>query len=396
MSVGSHHWMTRRWVVVGLIAAAPLVCERDSSTALVVTTAPASKGTIERRIVARGTLEAAAVAEVGAHVAGAIDSVTADENSLVTAGEILARIDSASADEQLRDAEALCGAAETELSRAESAADAARQRAARAESLTLARMLARADLDATETSLDEANADVAAAESEVVRTRAAVRQASAFREQTIIRSPIDGIVTARNAVVGQTVAATPESPALFTIAADLTQLRLPVRLDASDAEGVHAGDRVAFEVAMYPNATFHGTVAELRPVPAGTTVIGYTVMVDVSNADGKLRMGLAATLSLKAARHDNVVRIPTSALAFRPPTEMLDTIAETNVAASDAGNPGANGQAGQVWRYDGTRFIGIAVRTGLSDGTWTELMSGAVNSGDLLVTGATFEQRSRP
>jgi len=386
---------SRRWVALTLIAVAPLAWELDGSTGLVVSTTPVSRGTIARRIVARGTLEAVAVAQVEAQVAGEIDSLNADEHSAVTAGEVLARIDSASADGQLRDAEALCGAAETELSRAERAADEARQRAARAESLTSARMLPRVNLDATEASLDEANADVAAAESEVMRTLAAVRQATAFREQTIIRSPIDGIITSRNLVVGQTITANPQSPVLFTIAADLKQLRLPVRREASDVESVHTGDSVTFDVSTYPNETFHGTVAELRPVPAGVTVISYSMIVDVPNADGKLRPGLTATVNLEASRHDNVVRIPNSALAFRPEAEMLDTYAETKVVSIDSQQPAAKGQVGQVWQYDGNRFTRITVRTGLSDGTWTELMSGSVNSGDLLATAATFEQRSR-
>jgi len=386
---------SRRWVVLTLIAVAPLAWQLDGGTGIVIATAPVSRGTIARRIVARATLEAVAVAQIEAQIAGKIDSLNADEHSAVTAGEVLARIDSTSADEQLRDAEALCGAAETELSRAERAADEARQRAARAESLTSARMLPRANVDATETSLDEATADVAAAESEVLRTRAAVRQASAFREQTIIRSPIDGIVTSRNAVVGQTITANPQPPVLFTIAADLKQLRLPVRLEASDVDGVRTGESVAFEVATYPDETFHGTIAELRPMPAGITVISYSMVVDVPNADGKLRPGLTATVHLEASRHDNVVRIPNSALAFRPEAEMLDTLAETKVVPIDPEDPAAKGPVGQVWQYDGNRFTAITVRTGLSDGTWTELMGGAISSGDLLATAATLEQRSR-
>jgi HlyD family secretion protein len=203
--------MPRRSIVLALIAVAPLAWEIDGSTALVVTTAPATLGTIERQTIVRGTLEVAAAVQVVAPVAGEIDAVTADQNAAVTAGQVLARIDAAAADQQLRDAEAAFAAAEVELSRVQRAADEARQRAAKAERLTAAQMIARADLDATETSFDEASADVSAAESEVLRTRAAWRQAAARREQTIVRSPIDGIVTARNADVGQSVATT--SPA---------------------------------------------------------------------------------------------------------------------------------------------------------------------------------------
>jgi len=119
------------------------------------------------------------------------------------------------------------------------------------------------------------------------------------------------------------------------------------------------------------------------------------MIVDVLNSDGKLRPGLTATVRLNGARHDNVTRIPNSALSFRPQADMLKALAGTEVAAIDAEDPAAAGQRGQVWEYDGKRFIGITVRTGLSDDLWTELMSGAVNAGDLLATGAMLERRAR-
>jgi HlyD family secretion protein len=387
--------MSRRSIVLALIAVAPLAWELDGSTALVVTSAPATLGTIERRRLVKGTLEVAATVQVVAPVAGEIDVVNAEQNATVTAGQVLARIDAAAADQQLRDAEAAFAAAEMELSRGQRAADEARQRAARAERLTSAQMIARADLDATETIFDEANAEVTTAESEVLRTRAAWRQATAWREQTIVRSPIDGIVMSRSAAVGQTVATTTPAPVLFTIAADLKPLRLPVRLDPSDIEAVHPGDPVTLEVTAFPREIFHGTVAELRPVAAGDAVTGYSMIVDVPNATGTLTPGLAATVNLQASRRDKVVRIPNRALAFRPQAELLDTFLENRAPAIELASPSAKGQPGEVWEYDGKQFIGIPVRTGISDGTWSELMSGTIHAGDLLATDATPERRSR-
>jgi HlyD family secretion protein len=387
--------MSRRSIVLALVAIAPLAWELDGSTTLVVTGVPATLGTIERRTIVKGTLEVAAAVQVVAPVAGEIDAVNVEPKSAVTAGQVLARIDAAAADQQVRDAEAAFAAAELALSRVQGAADAARQRAALAERLTSAEMIARADLDATETSFDEANAEVTAAESEVLRTRAAWRQATAWREQTLVRSPIDGIVTSRNAAVGQPVDTTSPAPVLFTIAADLKQLRLSVRLDQSDSEAAHAGDPVTFEVTELPGEIFQGTVAELRPVVVGAAVIGYSMIVDVPNATGRLAAGLTASMSLRASRRDNVVRIPNRALAFRPQAELLDTFVESAAPAIDVASPSATGQPGEVWEYDGKQFIGIPVRTGISDGTWSELMSGGVHSGDLLATGATPERRSR-
>src|SRR5262245_37411730 len=197
--------MSRRSVFLVFVVIALLIRERDGSTALVVTTAPVTLGTIERRTIVKGTREAAAAVQVAATVAGAIEAIGAELNAAVKSGDVLARIDAAAADQQLGDAEAAFAAAEAELTRVQQMADEARLRAARAERLTSAQMIARADLDASETSFDEANADVAAADAEVQRARAALRQAVAFHEQTIVRSPIDGIVTSRSVVVGQTV-----------------------------------------------------------------------------------------------------------------------------------------------------------------------------------------------
>jgi HlyD family secretion protein len=192
------------------------------------------------------------------------------------------------------------------------------------------------------------------------------------------------------------VATTSPAPVLFTIAADLKQLRLSVRLDQADVDAVHPGDAVTFEVTTFPHEVFRGTVAQLRPAAAGAAVIGYSMIVDVPNATGRLTPGLTATMRVQASRRDNVVRIPNRALAFLPQAELLDTFLENPAPAIDLlAGPSAPGQPGEVWGYDGKQFIGIPVRTGISDGTWSELMSGAIRSGDLFATDATPERRSR-
>jgi len=380
------------------MAAASVAWELRGSTELVVTTAEVSTGTIERRIVASGTLAAIVAVEVRTQVSGTIESLNADFNSVVTAGQVLARLGSASVDAQLREAEAERRAAEADLSGAETAAGDARAKLSRAGALAAAKMIPGADFDAAKATLVEATADVAAAESAAARASAAVDRATAIRDQTIIRSPIDGIVVSRNVDVGQTVAATLESPALFTIASDLKHMRLKIDVDQVDVDGVHPGDAVTFKVAAYSRQTFRGTVTELSLQPAaaaGATAVRYTMMIDVANVDVKLRPGQRVTVKFNGSRHDNVVRIPNSALSFRPPADILTAIAETEVPAIDAEDPAAAGELRQVWEYDGKQFIGITVRTGLSDDMWTELMSGSVNAGDFLATSAAFERRSR-
>src|SRR5262245_12077618 len=166
---GSHRVMlsppSHRWILPALIVAAPLALEVHTSPTLVVTPLPVSRGTIARRVVERGTLEAVAAVEVVSEVTGQIDAVNVGENAEVKAGDVLARIDSGVTDEELRDAEELYRKADAEFIAAGAAAAAAKERLDRAESLTSARMIARAEVDATETGMDEANVDVATAES---------------------------------------------------------------------------------------------------------------------------------------------------------------------------------------------------------------------------------------
>lgn len=384
--------MRRRWSVLGFTAAASLMWELRGTTEVVVTTAAVSTGNIERRIVAPGTLRAVATVQVGAQISGTIRSLDADLDSIVGAGQVLARLESSSVDAKLGEADASVMAAEASLSWRQTAADDARTKLTRAEYLAGKQMIARADLDEAQMAMDEASVNVNAADSEVARAKAAVDAARTARDQTIIRAPIAGIVVSRNVHVGQTIAASLESPVLFRIAADLSQMQLVVDLDESDMDGVHAGDAVTFDVDSYPNETFRGTVAEIGIAPIAEQT---TTIIDVANPAERLKAGMTALVTLNGSRRSNVVRIPNSALAFRPPAEVLNAIGETDVPEMDAEGRVTNGELKHVWEYDGKRFISVGVRAGLTDDDWTELKAGPISTGDRLATGAVLERRWR-
>ena len=219
----------------------------------------------------------------------------------------------------------------------------------------------------------------------------------------------------RDVDVGQTLAASVQSPVLFRIAADLTHMQVQVDVDESDVGALAAGEPAAFGVESFPGETFHGTVSQVRlqPVtqqsatatavgsgapatqPAQTTsvatVVSYTAIVDVANPDQRLRPGMTAEVVLSGPQRDHVVRIPNSALSFRPPSEVLTAIGEPEPAIAH----GAGQSLREVWEYDGKRFTPIEVRAGLADGGWTELLSGNVRAGDALVTSAALRRRSR-
>ena len=233
-------------------------------------------------------------------------------------------------------------------------------------------------------------------------------------EHTIIRSPVDGIVIERSVDVGQTLAASVQSPVLFRIAANLERLQVQVDVDESDVGGLTTGDAATFAVDAYPGETFHGTVSQVRVQPVAqqvatatavgastaspatstvATVVSYTTIVDVANDDERLRPGMTADVVLPATRREHAVRIPNSALAFRPPPEVLEAIGEVEPPAPGGGDYDRTLRS--VWEYDGRRFTPIAVRAGIADEGWTELVSGSIRPGDALVTSAVVQRRHR-
>ena len=387
-----------------------------TSTKVEVSTSAVTAGPITRRIVAVGTLQAVKTVEVGAEVSGVVQSLDADYNSPVHAGQVIARIDPAAYDAQAREARAALAQAQATSARAhadvrrfEVAVEDARTRLTRAVALSKTQIIPQSELDAAGIDLGAATAGLAAGEAAADQAEAAVQQAAAAVEKaaidvehTIIRSPIDGIAIERNVSVGQTLAASMQAPVLFRISADLRQMQLQVDVDESDVAGLTPGEPATFEVESYRDETFHGTVTQVRlqPVAAppaivpgapGSTpasapsVVSYAVIVDVDNADERLRPGMTAQVALTGARHEHVVRIPDLALQFHPPPDVLRALGEAETPAPEVPT---------VWEFDGTQLTPIAVRAGLAGDGWTELLSGPIRSGDALVTSAVVQRRS--
>jgi HlyD family secretion protein len=378
-----------------------------------IATALVTAGPITRRVVATGSVQAVTTVEVGSQVSGIVQSLEADYNSLVHAGQIVARLDPASYDAQLRQARAALAQAQADVLGFETGVEDAQSKLARAEALAAGRLIPQSDLDAARIATDEANADVRGGEAMVIQARAAVDQAMVNLERTIIRSPIDGIVTDRNVDVGQTLAASIQSPVLFRIAADLKHVQVQANIDESDVDGLTLAEPATFEVESYPDETFRGTLSQVRLQPvaeetttattvatstasptstAVATVVTYAAIIDVANPDERLRPGMTAEVALGGSRRPSAVRIPNSALAFRPPPEVLLALGETDPSVSDAATVvnDTNTRSRDVWEYDGKRFTPIAVHIGLSDERWTELLSGSIRPGDALVTSAAL------
>ena len=394
------------WIPCGLLVATIGVWgwRLDHKSSVSVATVPVDVGPIVRRIVATGTLQAVATVDVGAQVSDTIQSLEADYNSIVHKGQVLAKLDPSLIDAQLQQARAAQQQAEAGVLGLQTAVLDARTKLQRGELLGAKGLIQQSDVDAARIAMASANADLKAAESQVVEAKSAVDQAAVNLEHTVIQSPIDGIVVARNVDVGQTVAAAFQAPVLFTIASDLRRMQVEVDIDESDIGAVRAGELATFEVQSYPHQTFDGRVSQVRLQPVaelttaapaagastapGGTVIGYATIIEVANADEQLRPGMTATVTLDGLHRENAVRIPNGALSFRPAPAVLASVEQREwpspaAAALDAA------KRSRVWKFDGEQFTPIDVRVGLADNEWTELVSGALRPGDELVTDAS-------
>jgi HlyD family secretion protein len=373
-------WLGAELVV--LVLGAWIAWRGRQAPELQVTTARVSTGPIVRRIIATGILRAVATVEVAARVSGTIQSVEVDAHAIVHTGQVLARLDPTLFNAQLDEAEAVLKHARVIEASLGTAVEDAQRALARAGQLAARQLIAQSDLDAARTAVGEATAEATAGALQAIDAASAVDQARQALAQTIISSPVGGIVVGRNAGVGQTVGATLESPVLFNIATDLTHLEMQIDVDEADAAEVQAGEPATFEVESYRHETFEGRVA---------AAAGFTTRIEVSNPDERLRPGMTATVVLNGSRREHALRIPNTALAFHPPADVVDALGETGDVPLVTGETHMR----QVWEYDGRQLTPIEVHAGLADDEWTEVVDGALQAGEALVTNASLRTGQR-
>jgi len=364
-----------------LLGAAGLVAWLSArrETAPVYATAPVTRGPIVKVVASTGTLQAVTSVEVGAQVSGIIASLGADYNSIVHKDQVLATLEQSTFEAAVEEAQATLvkNRADAERLRvSQSAADIALERD---RTLAAREMLPAQDLEGAETDSRTAAADVVGADAKIRQAEADLETAKVNFAKTVIESPIDGVVVARNVDVGQTVSSSFSAPTLFVIAADLTKMQINANIDESDVGLVKTGQAVSFRVDAYPADTFHGTVVQVR-LNAATlnNVVTYAAMIDAPNPALKLKPGMTANLTIEIERRDNVLRVPAAALRFKP---------RAAPPAASTATPGGPARP-TVWRPDGAGLYPVAVRTGLSDGTLTELVEPPFGEGTAVVTQA--------
>jgi HlyD family secretion protein len=363
------------------------------------TTVAVTRGSIVKVVAATGTLQSVVSVNVGAEVSGIVATLGADYNSIVKKGQVLATLDPSLFKTAVEQSQANLDAAKAEVERLKAAQVVADVTLGRDQSLAKRELLAAQDLQTAETDSRSAKADVAAAEAKVVQAQADLSNAQVNLSKSVITSPIDGVVTSRSVDIGQTVASSFNTPTLFIIAADLTKLQIAANIDESDVGMMKNGQDVTFRVDAFPNDTFHGTVAQVRLNAATVNnVVTYTTIIDAPNPQLKLKPGMTANLTVEISRVDNVLRVPAAALRFRPPQQGAPASSPAPKQAP-TGTPAGGGLTHAsatrgpnapptVWRTDGVGLFPVKVQTGLSDGTFTELINPPFGEATMLVTQA--------
>ena len=417
----------KKWLAVaGLVVATALLAGftlRGNSTPEYLTQ-KVERGDVRQVVEATGTIDAVNTVQVGSQVSGAISVLNADFNTRVKAGQVIAQIDPSlfqgsltQAQADLANANANAAAAKANLVKAQATAIQAAQQYQRTLSLADQGVVARQQLDADKATADSAQAAVAAAEAQVTQAQAQVAQKAAAvtiaktnLDHTTIKSPINGTVTARSVDVGQTVAASLQAPTLFTIAQDLTKMRVYAKTDESDVGQIRAGLQVTFKVDAFPIDTFKGAVEQVR-MNATTVqnVVTYDTVIDFDNPEMKLFPGMTAYVTIPVATAEDTLKVANGALRYQPdlkPEQVNALYAKFGIQAQKPAS-GAHGRAANeggasnddtsstavLWKLGSEKNLTpVEVRTGITDHTSTavaQVIAGSLNAGDEVITGAT-------
>lgn len=355
-------------------------------------TATVERGSIVSVVSATGTINPVVSVQVGTQVSGMVKSLHADFNSRVKAGDTVAVIDPEPFKVRREQAASNLEMARSNVARARADLAQRKREHDRVQSLLPQQFVSQNDVDVAATNYESAGAQLRVAEAQVKQAEAALNAAELDLRFTVIRSPVDGIVVARNVEVGQTVAASFATPNLFLIALDLTKMQVDTNVSESDIGGMTEGKDATFTVDAYPGVPFSGTIRQVRLAPINIqNVVTYNVVVGVDNKDLRLKPGMTANVSIVVAQKDETLKVPNSALRFIPPKSDGDRRgAEGPVGQRSGGRPSGVGAGTKrtIWKQaDNGELVAVAVETGISDGVATEILSSSLSEGEAVVIG---------
>jgi HlyD family secretion protein len=358
-------------------------------------TVKVERGAIVSTVSATGNLAAVVTVQVGTQVSGTIQKLFVDFNSPVRRGQAIAQIDPALFNAQVELSHGNFVNAQASLQKAKADLVDAKRTMERNSQLLKDGIVAQSDFDSAETKYEEALAGVKSAEGSVSQARGSYSQATTNLKYSTIKSPVDGTVVSRNVDVGQTVAASFQTPTLFTIAQDLTKMEIDTSVDEADISRVMDGQPVTFTVDAYPEIRFSGKVTQIRNAPVITqNVVTYVVIVSVDNKDMKLKPGMTANVTIETARKDNVLKIPSAALRFKPATPEKTGKGNTEKPSGAGSRKKGKEPAEKVYILDkDNKAVPVRVRTGLSNDGQVELVEGNLKENDDVIVEQVSEAK---
>ena len=332
-----------------------------------------TRGDIKSSCTATGTVNPLTTVLVGTQVSGRIKNLYADFNSPVREGELIAEIDPSAFEAQLEQARANLLSARANLKKAKASFLDAQRNLERRRELLNNNIIGRSEFDTADTNCAVAESQVGVAEAQVVQAEASFKFAETNLRYTKIVSPVDGIVISRDVDIGQTVAAAFQTPTLFSIAKDLGKMQINTNVDEADIGKIEVEQEAEFTVDAYPYTVFNGQVFQIRNAPVvSQNVVTYDVVIKVDNPGLKLKPGMTANVSIIISTKQSVLRIPNSALRFRPKDHQVESMEE---------------HEHYVWIVKDHEPEYVKVKTGIDDFIYTELVSADLLESQELITG---------
>lgn len=366
-------------------------------------TAEARRGDLTVKVTATGTLQPLDQVDVGIEVSGTIEAVLVDYNDRVTTGQVLARLDTTQLAARARMSEAALVLARARVRDAEATVAETRAKLERSRQLLAKHLTAPEDFDTVQAAAQRADAGLAVARAQVEQSQGQLDADNRSLQKAVIHAPIDGIVLKRQVEPGQTVAATLQTPVLFTIAQNLKQMELHVNVDEADVGQVRERQIAQFTVDAYSNRTFPATITQVRYLPQTVQgVVTYETLLSVDNSELLLRPGMTATADITVREVKDVLLVPNAALRFTPPRPRA-TDTRNIVSKLMPGPPrqaprgpkpeGENAKQPRVWTLEGGKLVPMQVTPGATDGVMTEITAGKLAAGTELVTDVALPAR---
>ena len=384
-------------LAVGLAIGGYVVFNGERKAPVRYRSAPVERGPVISLVTATGTINPVVSVQVGTQVSGMIKSLHADFNSVVKAGDIVAVIDPEPFRARRDQAASNLEMSKANIARAKTDLAQRKRELDRVKSLVAQQFVSQNDVDVAATNFQAAEAQMNVAGAQVKQAEAVLNAAELDLKYTVIRSPVNGIVVARNVEVGQTIAASFATPNLFLIALDLTKMQVDTNVSESDIGGITEGKEATFTVDAYPGYQFAGTIRQVRLAPINVqNVVTYNVVVSVDNGDLRLKPGMTANVSIVVAQRDGVLKVPNAALRFTPPSAGQGdrSMSVGKPAKEKEGEQMASAGRGTgvpsrtVWKQGSSGELEpVRVQTGISDGLATEIVSQELSEGTPVVVG---------